>query len=212
MAIDRKALGPVDAIAWDVFHYNTQRTLAFFDAGLFAISRLVPLNPSFGLQVEFPDFVVGSSAPFATLADYETGLARLDGFAGFMENTVALLKKGRAAGYLQPRIIVENVLKQVDAVLAVPVEDSAFYSAIKRLPPGLEGERARLSAAYRAMIETRVYAGYRLWQTYLRGEYLPAALAAPGRWAMKDGDRLYAAELARHTTTTMTAAAIHALG
>jgi uncharacterized protein (DUF885 family) len=213
LAIDRADLSPVDAIAWDVFAWQTRLTLAFFDGGQFRVQQLAPLNPSFGLQVEFPDFVAGDGAPFATLADYETGLKRLDGFGGYMENTIARLREGRAAGILQPRIIVENVLKQVDAMLAQPIEASAFYAAIRRLPESFAAtDRTRLAAAYHAMIETRVYGGYRLWQRYLRDEYLPVALPAPGRWAMQGGPELYAAELSRHTTTDMAAGEIHALG
>jgi uncharacterized protein (DUF885 family) len=204
------------AASWPRYWRSTAPTcltLAFFDGGQFRAQQLAPLNPSFGLQVEFPDFVAGSGAPFATLADYETGLQRLDGFGGYLENTVARLREGRAAGILQPRIIVENVLKQVDAVLAQPIEASTFYAAIRRLPESFAAaDRTRLTAAYHAKIETRVYGGYRLWQRYLRDEYLPVALPAPGRWAMKGGLELYAAELARHTTTSMAASEIHALG
>ena len=211
--IDRAQLSAVDAIAWDVFAYATQQTLAMFDSGLFAVAQQVPLNPSFGLHIEFPDFVAGSGASFATLADYEIGLERLAGFAGYLENSIARLRQGVAAGYLQPRSIVANVIAQVDAMLAQPVEASAFYAAIGRMPPGFDAaDRARLGLAYRTMIETRIYPGYRLWQAYLRNEYLPVALATPGRWAMKDGNALYAAELARHTTTDLTADAIHAIG
>ena len=54
--------------------------------------------------------------------------------------------------------------------------------------------------------------GYRLWKTYLSETYLPAAREAPGLWAQKDGDRLYAQALRRHTTTGMDADRIHQLG
>ena len=211
-AIDRASLNPVDAIAWDVFDYQTGVALAPLQSGLHEVARQVPLDPSFGLHIEFADFVTGSGAVFATAADYEAGLARLEGFAGYLENVVARLKQGRAAGRLHARLIVENILKQVDAVLAQPIEASPFYGAITRLPPALGADRSRLAAAYRRVIETRVYPGYRLWQTYLRDDYLPAALPDCGRWAMRDGPALYAAELARHTTTTMPAEAIHDLG
>ncbi len=213
LAIDRASLDATDAIARDVFQWQTRQTLDFLDSGLFDVARQVPLNPSFGLHVEFPDFVAGTAAPFATPADYETGLARLAGFAGYLDSTILRLREGLAAGRRQPRIIIANILAQVDAVLAQPVEDSAFYAAVRRLPPGLSAaDRARFTAAYRDMITTRVYPGYRRWQQFLRAEYLPVALADPGRWAMPGGAALYAAELARHTTTTMTADAIHALG
>ena len=210
-SIDRARLGRVDAIAYDVFAWQTRQTLDFSNSGLFVLARQAPLNPSFGLHVEFPDFVAG--ATFASLADYDIGLERLDGFAGHLETTVARLREGRAAGILQPRIIVENVLKQVDAVLAQPIEDSPFYAGVRRMPASFSAaDTARLAAAYHHSIETRVYPGYRLWQTYLRETYLPVALADPGRWAMQGGDALYAAELARHTTTAMTDAQIHGLG
>ena len=213
LRIDRARLGAVDAIAWDVFARQTRETLALFDDGLFVIARQAPLNPSFGPQVEFPDFVAGSGAPFRTLEDYATGLRRLDLFGGYLESVVARLREGRAAGRLQPRIVVENILKQVDAVLAQPIEASPFYAAIVRMPADFPAaDRTRLAAAYRTIIETRVYAGYCLWQTYLRNDYLAVALAAPGRGAMKGGAALYAAELAHHTTTRLAPAEIHALG
>ena len=209
--IDRARLGRVDAIAYDVFAWQTRQTLDFLESGLFALARQAPLNPSFGLHVEFPDFAAG--ARYASLADYATGLERLEGFAGHLETAIARLREGRAAGVLQPRIIVENVLKQVDAVLAQPIEDSPFYAGVRRMPADFSAaDKARLAAAYRDRIETRVLPGYRLWQSYLRSDYLPVALADPGRWAMRGGDGLYAAELARHTTTTMAADEIHALG
>lgn len=212
-AIARDALGPVDRIAYDVFDYRTRQTIELFDTGLFDVQRKAPLNPSFGLQVEFPDFVSSGAAPFADIGDYDDGLKRLDGFAGYLENTVAWLKRGLADGYVQPRIVVTNILAQVDAMLALPIDDSPFYAGVRRLPDTIAAaERSRIAAAYRAKITDRIYPGYRLWQRYLREIYLPKALEAPGLWAMKDGAALYGWDLARHTTTRRTAADIHALG
>ncbi len=209
--IDRAELTATDAVARDVLAWQTRQTLDFFDSGLFALAQKAPLNPAFGLHVEFPDFAAG--APYASRADYEVGLERLHGFAAYLDNSITRLREGRAAGVLQPRIIVENILKQVDAMLAQPVEASGFFVGARAIPAGFSAaDRARITAAYRAGIETAVYPGYRRWQTYLRDVYLPVALTEPGRWAMPGGSALYAAELARHTTTTMTAEAIHALG
>jgi uncharacterized protein (DUF885 family) len=212
-AIDRTSLSPIDQIAYDVFAYRLRQTLTLFETNLFEVQRKAPFNPSFGLQVEFPDFVSGGPAPFATLEDYERGLARLDGFAGYLNNAVAQAKRGLADGYRQPRILIENLLKQVDALLATPIEKSPFWSAIDRLPASFStADKERLTAAYRKAITEKVYPGYRLWQSFLRDTYLPVATAEPGRWAMKDGDSLYAWELARHTTTKRTPDDIHTLG
>ena len=212
-SIDRASLSTVDRIAYDVFAYRLRQTLELFETNLFDVQRMTPFNPSFGLQVEFPDFVSGGPSPFATVEDYERGLERLDGFAGYLDNSVAQARRGLAAGYRQPRILIENLLKQIDAMVATPVEKSPFWSAIDRMPASFSaGDRARLTAAYRERITGKVYPGYRLWQSFLRDTYLPVATAAPGRWAMKDGAHLYAWELSRHTTTRRTPDDIHALG
>lgn len=211
--IDRAALPPIDRIAYDVFAYKTRQTLALFDDELFAVRRMAPLNPSFGLHVEFPDFLSGGAAPFATTGDYDDMLARIDGFVGYMASTVARLKEGRAQGYLQPKIIVTNILAQVDAMLALPIEESPFWAGVERMPANFAAaDRERITAAFRTAIETKVYPAYRGWATYLRGTYLADAPDAPGLWAMKDGAALYAWDLARHTTTTRSADDIHALG
>jgi uncharacterized protein (DUF885 family) len=211
-AIDRASLSPIDRIAYDVFAYRLKQTLELFDTGLFEVQRKAPFNPSFGLQVEFPDFVSGT-APFATVEDYDRNLERLDGFAGYLANAVAQAKRGLAEGYRQPRILIENLLKQVDAMVATPIEKSPFWLAIDRLPASFSAaDKARLTTAYRAAITDKVYPGYKLWQSFLRDTYLPVATPEPGRWAMKDGAALYAWELSRHTTTRRTPDDIHNLG
>ncbi|TKD50749.1 DUF885 domain-containing protein [Sphingomonas baiyangensis] len=212
-AIPRDALTATDAIAYDVFAYKTAQQLELFDSGLFAVQRKAPLNPSFGMHVEFPDFMSSGAAPFATVKDYEDNLVRLKGFAGHLAMIVTRLRQGVADGYVQPRIIAENVLKQTDAMLAVPLAESPFLAGVRKFPDAVgAADRARLTAAYEAMVRGPVLGGYRTLGDYLRTTYLPLASATPGRAAMKDGARLYAWELARHTTTRRSADDIHALG
>jgi uncharacterized protein (DUF885 family) len=212
-AIDRAALSPTGQIAYDAFRYKLEEALSDFFAGVFVINRMTPLDPSFGLQVTFPDSASGAGAPFKTLRDYENGLHRLQGFSGYLQNVVARLKEGRAKGYLQPKILVTNVLAEVDVMLALKVEDTPFYQPLNAMPTEIAaGDHARLQTAYRQAIETEVLPGYQLWKAYLTTTYLPAARDAPGLWAMKDGPKVYAAALRHHTTTDLTADDIHKLG
>jgi uncharacterized protein (DUF885 family) len=212
-AIDRGALSTVERLAYDVFQYKTREALDEFDSGRFEIARLTPLDPSFGLQVAFPDAASGAGAPFRTLQDYENGLSRLEGFAGYMATAVDCLKEGLARGYVQPRVVVRNVLAETDEMLALAPRQTPFFKPLAAMPADIApADRARLEAAYVEVIETRVLPGYRLWKTYLTEVYLPAAREAPGLWAQKDGARIYAADLRRHTTTDMSAEAIHQLG
>jgi uncharacterized protein (DUF885 family) len=211
--IERADLPPVDRLAYDVFHYRTQRQLERFESGRWKIQRCIPLNASSGLHVQLADYVSGAGAPFATPADYAAGLQRLHGFAAYLGSMVARLREGVASGYVQPRLVTGHVLGQVDALLAVPLERSPFYAAMLRPPATLSAQdRARLDRGYRAAIGEAVLPAYARLRDYLRDTYLGIATEAPGRWAMKDGLALYAADLEHHTTMPVSAGALHATG
>lgn len=185
--IDRAGLSPTGQLAYDVFRYTLDEALNGFSSGTFLISRMTPLDPSFGLQVQFPD---------AFSSNHENGLERLRGFGGYLRQLIVRLKEGQAKGYIQPKIIVTNVLAQIDLMLGQKIEDTPFYQ----------------SADYRQVIETDVLGGFRLLKTYLEQTYLPTAREEPGLWAQKDGAKIYAAALRRHTTTDLGAEEIHSLG
>jgi len=211
-SIDRAALPEGDQIAYDVFRYQAEKALGEIESGVSAIRRKVPLNASFGLHVEFPDYM-SSTTGFATVQDYEDRLVQLNGFIAFMNANVDRLRQGMAEGYHQPKVVVRNVIGQLDSFLALPVEQSPLYSPVTRFPETISAaDRTRLEAAYRQAVETGAYPAYGLWRSFLHDEYLPHATEGAGLWAMKDGDRVYAADLVHHTTTSKPADEIHRLG
>ncbi len=211
-SIDRAGLTGQDRILYDVVRYRTEQAVRLFDTGLYDVQRRLALDPRNGPHLRFPEFA-GNRALYANLADYERGLARLSGFAGYLRNAVDQLRRGVADGQVQSRAIVRNVIGQVEAILAVPVEQSPFYAAIRAFPESVApADRTRLAAAYREVIANQVYPGYELWRTYLARDYLPHATEAPGRAAIRRGDALYAAELAARTTTSLTPGQVHATG
>jgi uncharacterized protein (DUF885 family) len=211
-AIDRSRLTPVDQLAYDVLGFQADETIRVFDSGVFAIQQVTPLDASFGPQVSFPD-EASSQTGLASVQDYEAGLERLRAFAGYMTTAVERLKAGVAQGYLQPKVLVRNVLAQVDVMLAGAPEETPFYRPLLSMPPVIAPpDQARLRAAYLEVIRTRVLPGYALWNTYLGETYLPLARETPGLCAMKDGAKVYAAALRHHTTTDLGAEDIHRLG
>ena len=212
-AIDPATLGPVDRIARDVFEYRTERELERYRNGLAEVELRAPLNPSFGLHVELPDYVSGAGAPFSSRVDYEVGLDRLEGFARYLDSLVRRCREGLAGGVVQSRVVAEKVAAQADAMLALPADATPFHAALQRFPAAFgKGERARFTRDYERVIATRVLPGYAGLRDFLRADYLPRATAEPGRWAMIDGLRLYAWELDGHRTVPGTARDVHATG
>ena len=73
---------------------------------------------SFALIASSSSFDFAAGAAYTSVADYEAGLARLAGFAGYLASTIDWLKRGRAEGYVQPKVIAANyrrILKHPNA-------------------------------------------------------------------------------------------------
>lgn len=210
--IDPGLLPENDALAYAVFQYRTEQTLGDIGGGIADLRRKAPLNASFGLHLDFPDFVATRAPQLGSTADHEMMLAQYEGFAGYLDNVTARLREGVGDGYVQSRVVAGNVLRQLDAVLAGSIEESPFYAPVRQLPYGLAAQRPRLETAYRAAIETRIRPAFAAWRAYLAEDYMPRATEAPGRWAMKDGRALYTAELMRHVTYSTSAEDVHRLG
>jgi uncharacterized protein (DUF885 family) len=214
-AIDLTKLSPNDRMVFDVFRYQATLQKRYFDLGLAEIAARMPLDQLSGQHLTYPQIASGESvAPFKTIKDYEDGLTRLTGFALYLERCIGRMREGIAAGQVQSKGVTEQMIAQIDAVLAARVEDSDFYKPIKAFPDGIPAaERERLKPLYRDVIETRVFPAYRKLRAFMAAEYLPASrTGAPGLASLKGGERIYAWNLEQFTTTRMTPAEIHALG
>ena len=212
-AIDPAALSPVYRIAYDVFDYRTDRELERFRSGRWRVQRVAPLNASSGLHVQLPDYVSGAGAPFVAEADYEIGLRRLEGFAGYLDSLGRELGEGLRTGHVHSQVIVRQVIAQCEAFLAQPVEQSPFYAAATRMPAAFTpAQRERFEREYRRATERTVLPAYARLRDYLRNTYLPRAPEGPGLWSMRDGLDLYAAALEHHVTLPVTAAELHDTG
>ncbi len=214
-AIDRTLLPAHDRIAYDAFAYQNRQLLDFFDRGLMDIEAQLPIDHFSGFHVLYPEISSGRSvAPFHTVSDYDNGLARLDGYARYFEHAIDRMRQGVASGHTQPKLVMENVLEQLERQMDGGVEASPFFQPVKNMPDDFAAaDRERLTAAYRNAIEGRVFGAYRQLQAFIRREYLPACReGTPGLLTMKDGAALYQGLIERYTTTDMTAGEIHAIG
>lgn len=213
-AIDKSRLGQVDQIAYAVFENQTKRELNALKNGYRDIQAMTPLNIFYGSHVSYTDIASGDGGvTFTTLQDYENGLSRLKGFVAHMNYSIERLRQGLAMGYVQPRVMVETILSQIDTMLALSPTDTAFYKPLKAIPASIpEDVRARLQQDYATLIAEQVLPAYQLWQTFLSQDYLPHSRSVPGLTGMKDGDALYQMYIESHTTTNLSADAIHALG
>ena len=139
-------------------------------------------------------------SPWARLARYIDGVADV-------------LRAGAAAGITTPRVIVENSLKQLDALAPDDIEQSALWKPITAFPASIpETQRQAIEAEFRETLSKSVMPALRRLTSYVRSNYLPRARTTDGFSALPHGDAMYRLAVRHETTTDMTPDEIHALG
>ena len=150
--IDRSKLSATDQLAYDVFAYNQQRTLAGFAPEILAVTQVRPINHFSGFHTFYPNFASGqSAAPFKTVTDYENNLKRHKDYIAITDRAIDRFREGMETGVFETKLTIGNVVSQLDTQLAMPVEESPFFMPVKNFPEDFSDEdKARLTEEYRA--------------------------------------------------------------
>ena len=214
LAIDRSALSATDQLAYDVFRRDKEMALRGLAPDMLALTAVRPIDHFFGFHTSFADLSSGrGAAPFRTVEDYENSLRRTTGFVQQIDAAIGRFRQGMASGVTQPRLVVNNVIGQLDTMLEQGVEGSTFYLPVQNFPEGVpEGDRERLRTAYRQAITSEIRPAFTRLRDFLRNEYLPVARETVGLSQMPGGPRLYAHLIEETTTLPLSADEIHQLG
>jgi len=177
-------------------------------------AHLLPINQVRSAPNSFAILGSGTGAqPFATVSDYENFLKRMDGFTAWVDQAIVNMRLGMEAKVVQPAILMERTLPQLEAHIVEAPTDSVFHRPVKEFPGTVpEAERPRLRAAYETAISGQLVPAYARLRDFIRDEYLPACRDSDGFYALPDGEAWYAHLVRRHTTTDMSADEIHQLG
>ena len=209
-ALDPDSLSPADRISYDIFLYEREREAR----GERFPFHLLPINQAGSLLTVMPALGSGTSAqPFASVADYEHWLQRLDGLAVWMDQAVVNMREGATKGVVQPRAVMEKVLGQLDAMVVPQAQDSQYYAPIGKFPASFSAaDRERLTAEYTRTLDGTLLPAYKRLRDFVRDEYLPQSRSSVAWTALPDGQAWYAYYVQEHTTTNLTPDEIHALG
>jgi uncharacterized protein (DUF885 family) len=212
--IDRAALNPTDKIAYDVFKYQTSMSLRGYAPEIMAATVVRPMDHFSGFQTFYPDLASGQgAAPFKTLVDYDNNLKRHRDYIVLIDRTIGRFREGLKSGVVQPKLVVNNVIGQLEIQIAQGVEGSTFYAPVKNFPADIGAtDQARLRGDYAATIGKGIIPAYQRLLTFLKTEYLPKARDGVGLVHMKGGPKLYSYLIEQNTTLPLTADYVHNLG
>ncbi|GAB3733837.1 DUF885 family protein [Silanimonas algicola] len=173
-----------------------------------------PLNQFYNLAATFAQLGSGTGAqPFKTTQDYDNWLKRASRLPVLFNSMQGNMREGMANGVVQPRVLMEKVLPQLDALIKDKAEDTLFWKPITAFPEGVaNADRERLTAEYKALIETQLMPAYRELRRFVAEEYLPETRETVALSALPDGQAWYAYMARTQTTTDLTPAQIHHIG
>jgi uncharacterized protein (DUF885 family) len=213
-AIDRAALTPDEQVSYDTFKWQRETDLAGLQPALIAATAPRPIDHFFGFHNFLAELQSGeSAAPFKTVKDYEDALGRSDQFALLLDLAILRFRQGMKTGVVQPKLVVNNVIDQLNNLTAGGTDASIMMKPVQTFPEGFSAaDQARLKAAYTKMIGERVNPALIRMRDFLKTEYLPVARDSVGLAAMPGGPELYRYLVASSTTTNLTPDEIHTIG
>lgn len=209
-AIDTSALNDQDRLSVEIFKHDRKIAIE----GEQFPDHLIPLDQFYNFAGLLAQLGSGTSAqPFATVADYDNWLKRAGQIPALFDQAIANMREGMQAGVVQPKILMERALGQLDALTPEDPTQSLFYKPVGAMPDSFTpADRERLTAAYTAMIHEQINPAYRKLADFVRDEYLPHCRDSAGLGALPGGDQWYAYNVRRITTTDLTPAQIHQIG
>ncbi|BCS30935.2 hypothetical protein TBR22_A01360 [Luteitalea sp. TBR-22] len=144
--------------------------------------------------------------PVGTDALREAALRRARAVPGYIDNEIVLLRRGLAAGYSSPRVIVEEVIAQLDGLLAGDPARSPFAAPTQR------DTTAAFVGAFTGVVRDAINPAIGRYRDFLKREYLPAAREAIGVSANPEGRACYDAALRQFATVAIPADEVYEIG
>ena len=150
-----------------------------------------------------------SQHPVKDKADADAYMARLAAIPALLDADTAIVKANAAMDVVAPRFILDQALQQLARLRDGDVAGKTLVASITRRSAevGLSGYGDRAAAAFEGPIRAALTR-----QIEALTALLPRAGVVAGVARLPDGEAYYAATLAQHTTTSLTAAEIHRIG
>lgn len=144
--------------------------------------------------------------PVGSAELHEQALARWSRFAPFIDQEIANLESGVQLGYTVPKPVAERVIAQIDGLLALPAEESPFFS------PAIRADDEAFAESMLEIVESGIVPALQRARDYLRDEYLPVAREELSIRAIPRGSECYEALLRSYTTIDRSGEDVYELG
>jgi uncharacterized protein (DUF885 family) len=171
----------------------------------------MPVDQMNGVHTNLPQLI--NVLPFDSVKDYEDFITRMKLFPRLFDQNIDHMRQGMADGLMPPRMLLEKVVTQSNAIGSMSPEQSPFIHPFDKFPDSIpEADRKRLREAAIAAIRDSVNPAYTKFAAFVRDEYAPKGRTEPGVWSLPEGSERYAFLVKQSTTTNLTPEEIHQIG
>jgi uncharacterized protein (DUF885 family) len=207
---DPKTLTPVQKVSAGVIAWSLEQDVVAADY----LDDDFIFNQMSGLQVAPVNFMT-QQQPLRNARDVRSYLERLSGLARRMDEGIARARSADAQGVLMPRFITTKVISQFEHFLAPAAAQNVLVTAMDERMAHIEGlspeQREVARGKAEKIVADSVLPAWKRGLALMQAQ-LPRTTDDAGVWRLKGGDKYYAAQLRRMTTTDYTPAEIHAIG
>lgn len=209
-ACDRAKLPATDQLSYDTLKWSLTIRLD----GTKQFFHLTPVNQFGSPTITFGQMGSGRSVhPFKTAQNFRNFISRARGFSAWVDTAIANMKEGVAQGIVQPKILMERVLPQLEPLMADDAEKNILFAPLQMLPKDLApADQDQLATEYRAAIHEIMIPAYRRLHAFIKNDYLPHCRDTAGIGTLPGGKDAYAYAVRLQTTTDLTPEQIHEIG
>jgi len=171
----------------------------------------MPVTAFSGLPATLPR--LAGQLNFTTARDYDDYTNRLNKVPSAFRQITDNIMIGIEDQRVPPKSTLEQLLSEINALLAMKPEASPFAVPLREFPASISAaDQAGLREEVLTAITKQVYPAYQRFARFLQAVYIPAGRAEAGVWALPDGDAYYEFLVKQNTTTDLTPAQIQQFG
>lgn len=209
--VDPSDLSEQERLSYEIFTRDRKTALEQLDYP----THLLPVDQFYNIAGRFAMLGSGQSAqPFSTFQDYQNWAARMRRIPAILDQAIINMEEGIEQDIVQPRVLMERALPQIDAHIVDDLEDSMFFAPLQNFPESFtDAQRQELSELYQRLLTDEVLPAYQRLAEFIRSTYLEHARSDSfGLGALPGGDEWYAFNARWRTTTSLTPDEIHQIG
>jgi uncharacterized protein (DUF885 family) len=201
-----KTLNQNDLISLELLKFTTDNDLKQYELKQY----LNPILSDDGFHI---DFVGNSFTVIRNKNDAKEYLRKLNAFPSFVDDNIALIRRGLKAGICQPAVVIEGFSSTYNNHIVDTVEKSMFYRPFKDKPVAFtDAEWKVVQEEGRAAIKNIVIPQYMRIKKFYEEEYIPNTRKTLGVTSFSNGQEYYQQRINYFTTTLMSYEEVYQTG